>query len=173
MRYQGSVAYAYDAAAEPRRRERASQDPRRSFEVVPGGGLDARARRGVSPQFMARVRAALAVVALVLALGFARVVISSATVGLLQENASLAEQIDTAETLSTDLRIERSVLSSNARISRIATQNYGMTLPSERLTVDLGAEAQGQDGAGQADEAPSDGEAAQPVDATGGNAVVG
>ena len=33
MRYQGSVAY--DMGAEPRRRERVSQEPRRSFEGVP------------------------------------------------------------------------------------------------------------------------------------------
>ncbi|MBM6817388.1 cell division protein FtsL [Olsenella uli] len=171
MRYQGSEAYAYDAATEPRRRERASQEPLRSFEVVPGGGLDARARRGVSPQFVARVRAAVAVAALVIALGLVRVVLSSATVAVLEQNASLAEQIESAQTLSTDLRVERSVLSSNARISRIATQNYGMTLPSERLTVDLGDGAEGQ-GAPEAGEAPADGEAAQPTDATGGNAAV-
>lgn len=171
MRYQGSVAY--DMGVEPRRRERVSQEPRRSFEVVPGGGLDARARRGVSPQFVARVRAALAVAALVIALGLVRVVLSSATVSLLEQNAALAEEIETAQALSTDLRIERSVLSSNARISRIATQNYGMVLPSERLTVDLDSTAASQgDATDGGDQAPSDGEAAQPADATGGNAAV-
>ena len=171
MRYQGSVAY--DMGVEPRRRERVSQEPRRSFEVVPGGGLDARARRGVSPQFVARVRAALAVAALVIALGLVRVVFSSATVSLLEQNAALAEEIETAQALSTDLRIERSVLSSNARISRIATQNYGMVLPSERLTVDLDSTAASQgDATDGGDQAPSDGEAAQPADATGGNAAV-
>lgn len=171
MRYQGSVAY--DMGAEPRRRERVSQEPRRSFEVVPGGGLDARARRGVSPQFVARVRAALAVAALVIALGLVRVVLSSATVSLLEQNTALAEEVETAQALSTDLRIERSVLSSNARISRIATQNYGMVLPSERLTVDLDATAASQgDATDGGDQAPSDGEAAQPADATGGNAAV-
>ena len=171
MRYQGSVAY--DMGVEPRRRERVSQEPRRSFEVVPGGGLDARARRGVSPQFVARVRAALAVAALVIALGLVRVVFSSATVSLLEQNAALAEEIETAQALSTDLRIERSVLSSNARISRIATQNYGMVLPSERLTVDLDSTAASQgDATDGGDQAPSDGEAAQPADATGGTADV-
>ena len=104
-----------------------------------------------------------------IALGLVRVVLSSATVSLLEQNTALAEEIETAQALSTDLRIERSVLSSNARISRIATQNYGMVLPSERLTVDLDATADATDEGGQA---ASDGEAAQPADATGGNAAV-
>ena len=166
MRYQGSVAYAYDAATEPRRRERASQEPLRSFEVVPGGGLDARARRGVSPQFVARVRAAVAVAALVIALGLVRVVLSSATVAVLEQNASLAEQIESAQTLSTDLRVERSVLSSNARISRIATQNYGMVLPTDHVTVSL---SQGDD----ASAATSDGDAAQGAEEAGAQADLG
>ena len=165
MRYQGSVAY--DMGAEPRRRERVSQEPRRSFEVVPGGGLDARARRGVSPQFVARVRAALAVAALVIALGLVRVVLSSATVSLLEQNSALAEEIETAQTLSTDLRIERSVLSSNARISRIATQNYGMVLPSERVTVVF------DDPAAEEAAADAHGDAAQSGQQTGEQANVG
>ncbi len=83
----------------------------------------------------------------------ARVAITSATVALLTSNASLSEQISEAQTLNEQLRIERSVLSSNARISRIATQNYGMVLPTESVRVTL------QDDS--ADAAAPDGEAAQ------------
>lgn len=171
MRYQGSEAYSVRAAE--RAWERTSQQSRSSFEVVSGGGLDARVRQGVSHEFLARFRAVLLVAAFFLALNLVRVAISAATVSVLQANADLTTQISEAETLNSNLRIERSVLSSNARISRIATQNYGMVLPSERLTVDLDATAASQgDAADEGGQAASDGEAAQPADATGGNAAV-
>ena len=151
MRYQGSEAY--NMGATEVRRERTQVEQRPSFEVVTGGGLDARARAGVSPRYVARVRAVVALAAVLVVLGMARVAITSATVALLTSNASLSEQISEAQTLNEQLRIERSVLSSNARISRIATQNYGMVLPTESVRVTL------QDDS--ADAAAPDGEAAQ------------
>lgn len=167
MRYQGSEAYS--ARASERAWERASAQSRAPFEVVSGGGLDARARQGVSPQFLARVRAVLLVAALFFAVNLARVALASATVSVLQANSDLTTQISEAETLSSNLRVERSVLSSNARISRIATQNYGMLLPTEHVNVTLGASA-----AEAADEgAASDGEAAQTPEATGEQANMG
>ena len=135
MRYQGSEAYSVRAAE--RAWERPSQNPSPSFEVVSGGGLDARVRQGVSREFLTRVRAVVLIAALFFAVNLARVALSAATVSVLQANSDLTEQIDAAQTLSSSLRIERSVLSSNARISRIATQNYGMVIPGERVTVVL------------------------------------
>ena len=134
MRYQGSEAYSVRAAE--RAWERTSQQSRSSFEVVSGGGLDARVRQGVSHEFLARFRAVLLVAA-------------------------------EAETLSSNLRIERSVLSSNARISRIATQNYGMVLPSERVTVVF------DDPAAEEAAADAHGDAAQSGQQTGEQANVG
>lgn len=165
MRYQGSEAYSVRAAE--RAWERTSQQSRSSFEVVSGGGLDARVRQGVSHEFLARFRAVLLVAAFFLALNLVRVAISAATVSVLQANADLTTQISEAETLNSNLRIERSVLSSNARISRIATQNYGMVLPSERVTVVFDDPA--------AEEAASDahGDAAQSGQQTGEQANVG
>ena len=167
MRYQGSEAYNVEAAE--RRARRQERVARPSFEVVSGGGLDARARQGVSPQFVACVRMVLLAAALLVGLGFVRVTLTTATVTLLEENSVLKEQISEAKTLGSDLSIERSVLSSNARISRIATQNYGMLLPTEHVNVTLGASA-----AEAADEgAASDGEAAQTPEATGEQANMG
>lgn len=164
MRYQGSEAYSVDYAERCAQRQQPARRP--SFEVVSGGGLDARARQGVSHQFVARVRTVLLAAALLVALGLVRVALTSATVSIMTENASLRTQISEAQTLGSDLRIERSVLSSNSRISRIATQNYGMALPTDHVTVDLSA---GSDDA-QAEDGAADGEAAQSGDAAGAQA---
>lgn len=159
MRYQGSEAYSMEAAE--RGRERIEREARPSFEVVTGGGLDARARAGVSPAFVARLRVAVAVAAFLIVLGMARVALTSTTVALLSDNAALTTQISETQSTNEQLRIERSVLSSNSRISRIATQNYGMVLPSETVTLDL-TNASAADGAADSEHAEAaDGEAAQ------------
>ena len=164
MRYQGSEAYSMRAAE--RELECPYERPATSFEVVSGGGLDAQARRGVSHEFLARARTVAAVALFLFVLGLARVALSAATVAVLQTNSDLTTQIEEAEKLSSDLRIERSVLSSNARISRIATQNYGMVLPSDHVTVSL---SQGDD----ASAATSDGDAAQGAEEAGAQADLG
>ena len=168
MRHQGSEAYNVEAAE--RRARRQGRATRPSFEVVSGGGLDAEARRGVSPQFVSNVRMALLAAALLVGLGLVRVTLTTATVTLLEENSTLKEQISEAQTLSSDLSIERSVLSSNSRISRIATQNYGMLLPSDHVDITLGGAANETP-----EEAPAsaDGEAAQAPEATGEQANMG
>ncbi len=154
MRYQGSEAYSMDVAE--RRRELLEQRNAPSFEVVTGGGLDAQARSGVSPTFVARLRTAVLVAVAIIALGMARVCLVSATVSLLSSNSELTAQIEETTTLNDQLRVQRSVLSSNSRISRIATQNYGMVLPGSSVTVDVaGADGDAaqtaEDGVAQAD----------------------
>ena len=156
MRYQGSEAYSMDVAE--RRRERLEQQAAPSFEVVSGGGLDARARAGVSPLFVARVRAVLVLAACLVALGMARVALSSATVSLLSANSELSSQVEEAQVMNEQLRVQRSVLSSNSRISRIATQNSGMMLPREFVTVELTEDE------AQPEPTASDGDAAQTAD---------
>lgn len=161
MRYQGSEAYSMDVAE--RRRERLEQQAAPSFEVVTGGGLDARARAGVSPTFVARLRAVLVVAAALVALGMVRVGISAATVSLLSSNSALSSQIEEATTLNDQLSVQRSVLSSNARIARIATQNYGMVLTGDAVTIEVTS---------QEGEQPADGEAAQTADDAAAQASV-
>lgn len=154
MRYQGSEAYSFDAAE--RRRDRSQRGAANAFEVVTGGGLDARARAGVTPTFVARVRVVLIAAACLIVLGMARVALSTATVSILSANSELSGQVEDAETLNEQLRVQRSVLSSSSRISRIATQNYGMVLSSDFVTVDL-----------TDDSTPVDGDAAQTPDVAG------
>ena len=160
MRYQGSAV----ANEEYIERGYALPQERPSFEVVSGGGLDARARRGVAPEFLARVKVVVACALVFFALGACRVALTSAAVAALQGNATLKTQITEAKTTNDSLMVERSALSSNARISRIATQNLGMVLSTDTETVTIGAAAEASSAeADSSDEvaARADGDAAQ------------
>ena len=113
------------------------QSTRSSFEVVPGGGLDADARRGVSSQFIQRVKLIAVAAALFLTLGVVRVGISTATVSTLQSNNDIRNEMRATTATNDSLRVSRSLLASTTRIERIATQNYGMTLETNRPVVDV------------------------------------
>ena len=113
------------------------QSTRTSFEVVPGGGLDADARRGVSSQFIQRVKLIAVAAALFLTLGVVRIGISTATVSTLQANNVIRNEMRATTATNESLRVSRSLLASTTRIERIATQNYGMTLETNRPVVDV------------------------------------
>ena len=113
------------------------QSARTSFEVVPGGGLDADARRGVSNQFIQRVKLIAVAAALFLTLGVVRIGISTATVSTLQANNVIRNEMRATTATNDSLRVSRSLLASTTRIERIATQNYGMTLETNRPVVDV------------------------------------
>lgn len=113
------------------------QSTRSSFEVVPGGGLDADARRGVSSQFIQRVKLIAVAAALFLTLGVVRIGISTATVSTLQVNNVIRNEMRATTATNDSLRVSRSLLASTTRIERIATQNYGMTLETNRPVVDV------------------------------------
>ena len=113
------------------------QSTRTSFEVVPGGGLDADARRGVSSQFIQRVKLIAVAAALLLTLGVVRIGISTATVSTLQANNVIRNEMRATTATNDSLRVSRSLLASTTRIERIATQNYGMTLETNRPVVDV------------------------------------
>ena len=113
------------------------QSTRTSFEVVPGGGIDADARRGVSSQFIQRVKLIAVAAALFLTLGVVRIGISTATVSTLQANNVIRNEMRATTATNDSLRVSRSLLASTTRIERIATQNYGMTLETNRPVVDV------------------------------------
>ena len=113
------------------------QSTRTSFEVVPGGGLDADARRGVSSHFIQRVKLIAVAAALFLTLGVVRIGISTATVSTLQANNVIRNEMRATTATNDSLRVSRSLLASTTRIERIATQNYGMTLETNRPVVDV------------------------------------
>lgn len=146
-------------------RRRAQEKTRPSFGVFDGAGLDSRARAGVSARFVARLKAVVVVACVLVTLGACRVALCSSTVTLLEQNASTRTDIKTAQTLEDDLKVQRSVLSSNSRIVRIATQNYGMVKSTDDETLDVSPDdsAESQDAS---DQSSSDGETTQ--DATEG-----
>lgn len=111
--------------------------PRTPFEVHEGSGLDARAREGVSPQFLKRAQQ-LVLIGIVIAIFFAlRITIFSAAAAQLNANNALREQVNTAVQLERDLKVTTSTLSSSNRIDNIATQNYGMVRASDTEVLSL------------------------------------
>ena len=121
----------------PERSPRDYQEPS-PFVVHEGGHLDADARKGVSPEFMRRVGIVVIAILVVFAVGCVRVALTVGTINLMQSNSALEESVSEAQATNTELRIERSLLSSKDRIARIATQNLGMVYSkdSETITVD-------------------------------------
>ena len=133
---------AIDMTSVERDYERQQTVARPSFEVVPGGGLDAHARRGVSTQFISAVMTVVLAFALIFTIGVGRVVLSTMTVPKLQANneTRIALRQMTAE--NDNLRISRSLLSSNTRIEKIATQRYGMKLSENRAVLNVNSSPQ-------------------------------
>lgn len=135
MSYRGSAALRLDNAQV--REQRAPEREAPAFEVIEGGGLDARARRGVGDLFLSRVRLGVIAVCAVVAIGGLRVTLSAATVSALASANDLRTQVSAAEDANAALQIERSADSSSQRITRIATQNYGMVHATQVETLDL------------------------------------
>jgi cell division protein FtsL len=134
MSQRGQEAWSLDTQSVSTEQTRTG---RRSFNVVEGEGLDARARQGVSRQVYDLARTALIVIVAVFAVAVLRIAIVSATVATLDDNAAIKTDVSAAQDLGNQLRIEASVLSNTNRITRIATQNYGMVYAGagEKLVV--------------------------------------
>ena len=131
MAFANTYAFEYEHAPER------VLEPRPSFEVLPGGGLDAQARAGIEPGFLAKVKSIVAVALIAISLGAIRVACTAMTVEQLSANVELRQQIKNARVEGDALRVERSVLGDSVRIGRIAEQSYGMVMASERIAVDI------------------------------------
>ncbi|MBR3318300.1 MAG: cell division protein FtsL [Atopobiaceae bacterium] len=130
MTYDGSLARQLD--------QYSVENARESMVAYEGGGLDARARAGVSATFIPRAVLLLVIVFALCCIGAARVALTSGTVAILQRNEQLTSQISDIRTLNSDLQIERSLFSGSDRIGRIATQNLGMVHANEVELLQLG-----------------------------------
>ena len=155
MGYWGSEAFDLDVVEGRHPRQDRGRAP---FEVVEGGGLDARARRGVSSQFVAAFRVTLCLIAAVFVLGGSRVLISTATVRVLEANLGISQSIEETKVANENLQIVRSSLCRSSRIDRIATQNYGMVFATstDTIQVDDQNQNQGQDASQQEGEPSAD-----------------
>lgn len=150
MSYTGSEATRLDVY----RGESLQQQRQATLRTVAGEGADARARAGVTSEFLAKYKAFLVVVAIVGALCVARVGTFALAAGIMADNATMRTQIEESTTLANQLRIQRSVLSSTSRIDRIATQTYGMVAAdsAEQMTAGATSAAAEQQADGQTDE---------------------
>lgn len=150
MSYTGSEATRLDVY----RGESLQQQRQATLRTVAGEGADARARAGVTSEFLAKYKAFLVVVAIVGALCVARVGTFALAAGIMADNATMRTQIEESTTLANQLRIQRSVLSSTSRIDRIATQTYGMVAAdsAEQMTAGAASAAAEQQADGQTDE---------------------
>lgn len=150
MSYTGSEATRLDVY----RGESLQQQRQATLRTVAGEGADARARAGVTSEFLAKYKTFLVVVAIVGALCVARVGTFALAAGIMADNATMRTQIEESTTLANQLRIQRSVLSSTSRIDRIATQTYGMVAAdsAEQMTAGAASAAAEQQADGQTDE---------------------
>ena len=150
MSYTGSEATRLDVY----RGESLQQQRQATLRTVAGEGADARARAGVTSEFLAKYKAFLVVVAIVGVLCVARVGTFALAAGIMADNATMRTQIEESTTLANQLRIQRSVLSSTSRIDRIATQTYGMVAAdtAEQMTAGAASVAAEQQADGQTDE---------------------
>ena len=135
MSYTGSEATRLDVY----RGESLQQQRQATLRTVAGEGADARARAGVTSEFLAKYKAFLVVVAIVGVLCVARVGTFALAAGIMADNATMRTQIEESTTLANQLRIQRSVLSSTSRIDRIATQTYGMVAADSAEQMTAGA----------------------------------
>ena len=151
MNYAASTAFDYDnldySYEEPRRARRMS--------LHTGGGLDAEARKGVSPAFVHVLQFALLTVFVFLGLGAVRVAITVQTCSLLRENAQIEARINDMNDVNDSLRVERSALASSERIVSIATTNYNMHMASVGESLYLPDELVASEAAENPDDAPA------------------
>ena len=143
MAYRASnAAYAYDMYdMQPQSYSEQAQPvvkapvARPSLHVVTGEGLEA--DQAVSPVFMHVVKLFCVLVALVFAVGLARIAMAGVTTSLLNDNAQISSSLETAQKNSSDLQVMRSVYGSKTRIRELATGALGMVEAEDGTTIDL------------------------------------
>lgn len=144
MAYRGNAAYQLDFE------QQAWEIPARGLSVHEGGAAGTRSHADPMADVFALAKAAIVLTAMLFVLGGARVALTAQTVSVLKEVSVAEATLDSAFDTRTELRVERSALSSADRIQRIATENYGMVYASEVETISLP-----QDGGTSADDAQS------------------
>lgn len=140
-----NAAYDYDAydydmyAAQPQmdpgyeRQHRAAPVERPRFDVVTGAGREA--NQALSPMFAHVAKIACLAVALIFAVGFARISLAGATAGVLNSNATLETTLENDRQQSSDLQVMRSAYGSDTRIRELATGTLGMVSPEGEGTM--------------------------------------
>lgn len=118
----------------------AQVEPSRSPQIGPsrvlrGAGRDAQAKKGVSASIVTAFKTVLVIATLVFGLGLIRVGVCASTVGKLQENNALKQEVSSAQDTNRALQIEINALSNNTRIANLATQKYNMVYAGAGETI--------------------------------------
>ena len=128
-----SEAYTYGSAAPELQRPQVAERPR--LDVLTGAGK--KADQAVSPAYVRVLRAVFVVAALFCALGGARVAIASLTAAALNDNASIASELEASASETSDLEVMRSVYGSSTRIRDLAESMLGMGQATDGVTIDV------------------------------------
>lgn len=139
-----NAAVAYDMNAAPAYREA----PRRSaapavqqtprFDVYTGAAREA--NQEVSPVFVKVLAVFVAIAVAFVAIGAVRVALAGMTATVLNDNATLTDTLEKETSESSDLEVMNSVYGADTRIRDLAG-TYGMTEPSESVTLDFSQDA--------------------------------
>lgn len=129
MAYRGNAAYQLDFE------QQAWEIPARGLSVHEGGATGARPHVDPMADLFMVAKAVIVLTVMLFVLGGARVALTAQTVSVLKEVSVAEATLDGAYDTRTELRVERSALSSADRIQRIATENYGMVYASEVETL--------------------------------------
>ena len=143
-----SAVPAYSRYNEPAYRHSAERQPKHapSIHVVPG--RKSSTQSAALPHSIVTLAKALAVIFVVIALlGFVRVTLSSATVGVAKETRALSSQISLARTEGSTLEVTHSSLSNPIRIQTEAMA-LGMAAPESVTYINLGRDIVATDEAG-------------------------
>ncbi len=131
MRYDGTEALDLWGQEAALREERRARD----FTLHEGGRGDADARQGVAPEVVTRTVILVVVFTALVALGCLRVFLCSQAAELRLQNTMAMTSIEEAQSTNAELKLTRSELSSESRITTIAAQNFGMVNPTQTQAV--------------------------------------
>lgn len=123
-------AYNYDSTA-----RKLDQDPRRPFEVIPGGRKDSQTE-SASSTVMLFAKIVIAVIIVFAMIGVVRITLSSATVALALETNQIDKAIDQVRDVSSSLEVDQSKLSNPTRIKSEADR-LEMITPASTTFIDI------------------------------------
>ena len=132
-----NAALAYDMTAAPAYRD---------TPQAPAAPRERQANQGVSPVFMGVIKVFCIIAAVFVAIGVARVTLAGVTASLLDSNAALTETLEKDTSESSDLEVMHSVYGADTRIRDLAG-TYGMTEPTDSVTLDFSQGATSANGA--------------------------
>lgn len=141
----GAAAHAYPYA-QPRWRPETPAQP--DFRVLPGRGASVAERIGASPLFFTMLKAVVAAVLFIAAVGVCRVALTAASVETMISSDQLTSQISSARSQGGELEVKLTTLANPTRIKAYASERLGMAAASGISYLDLATGALATDSEG-------------------------